>query len=77
MNEFKQACPEYKEKYQQCFNEWYKEQFLTGRMASNACKEEWEDFRVCMQAFMKVKAETDAGSGAAQGKAPNSGAGAR
>lgn len=47
-NSFAKECNASKTKYDNCFNEWYSEQFLKGKSVTNPCVEEWTNYKECI-----------------------------
>lgn len=59
---FAPECTEGKNKYDECFNEWYTEKFLKGKSIQNECTELWDDYITCVNAALakqKVKPMLD------------------
>ena len=42
------TCLPFKEKYDQCFNWWYRNQFLRGNMGVNRCDDIFDEYRACL-----------------------------
>ncbi len=41
-------CRHLKERYDQCFNGWYRYAFLQGKAASNNCDDFFDEYRACL-----------------------------
>lgn len=52
MNSIHKDCQELKEKYDACFNEWFKERFLKG-MKDDACAPLFKDYQACVKKAIK------------------------
>ncbi len=55
MESIGKECTELKNKYEDCFNKWYSEEFLRGRIESNPCKYLFDDYRACILVALKER----------------------
>lgn len=59
---FAPECTESKNKYDECFNNWYSEKFLKGKSLENECTELWDTYITCVNtalATQKIKPMLD------------------
>jgi hypothetical protein len=43
------ACLELKTKHDLCFHKWMREKFMPGLATQDDCKQEWEEYQVCVE----------------------------
>lgn len=55
MESLGKACTELKQKYEDCFNKWYTDEFLKGQFGSNPCQDMFEEYRACVMVAVKEK----------------------
>ncbi len=54
--DLKTECPKLQDRYNQCFLQWFNNQFLKGNLQNNEiCAEEFEDYKACMLLSLKNK----------------------
>eukprot|EP01112_Ceratiomyxa_fruticulosa_P016302 TRINITY_DN4902_c0_g1_i3.p1 TRINITY_DN4902_c0_g1~~TRINITY_DN4902_c0_g1_i3.p1 ORF type:complete len:107 (-),score=38.61 TRINITY_DN4902_c0_g1_i3:313-588(-) len=49
-----QACKEFKDKHDACFYKWYSDKFLKGKSMELECKDEWEEYQMCIKDKLKA-----------------------
>jgi hypothetical protein len=49
--DLEKECPKFKERYNNCFFQWYNQEFLAGKNVKNVCQDEWEDYKACMMVW--------------------------
>ncbi|ODV97489.1 hypothetical protein PACTADRAFT_47403 [Pachysolen tannophilus NRRL Y-2460] len=52
---FAPECTEAKQKYDDCFNNWYTEKFLKGKSMQNECEDLWIEYKECVEANLVKK----------------------
>ncbi|ORY84947.1 mitochondrial distribution/morphology family 35/apoptosis [Protomyces lactucae-debilis] len=48
-------CTKLKKEYDECFNDWYTNQFLAGKSNLNECEDLFIDYKACVQKAMAEK----------------------
>mmetsp|Transcript_116266 Transcript_116266/g.323857 ORF Transcript_116266/g.323857 Transcript_116266/m.323857 type:complete len:86 (+) Transcript_116266:161-418(+) len=56
-----QYCKPFKDRYDRCFNAWYRQGFLQGQL-TNTCDDQFEDFRACVLEEMAARGLRFAGA---------------
>jgi len=54
-------CQPFKDKYDKCFNVWYRQGFLRGQL-TNTCDDHFEDYRACVLEEMAARGLKFAGT---------------
>lgn len=49
MNSLSRDCQQMKENYDNCFNKWFKEEFLKGNDDDSACAELFKSYQECLK----------------------------
>ncbi|RNA36329.1 TP53-regulated inhibitor of apoptosis 1-like isoform X1 [Brachionus plicatilis] len=52
MNSLSKKCQEAKEKYDSCFNKWFSEKYLKGKM-DNECEELFKEYQKCIKEALR------------------------
>ncbi|CAK7902168.1 mitochondrial distribution and morphology protein 35 [[Candida] anglica] len=52
---FAPECTPAKNKYDECFNNWYSEKFLKGKSLENECTELWDEYTTCINVALANK----------------------
>ena len=55
MESLGKSCTDLKNRYENCFNKWYTDEFLKGQFGSNPCQEMFEEYRACVMVTVKEK----------------------
>ena len=48
-------CTEAKKRYDECFNDWYTNSFLSAKSTTNECEGLFTDYRACVMKTLKEK----------------------
>ena len=54
------TCKDLKETYDTCFYKWYGEKFLKGQITRDPCKDEFDEYKVCLDVCKVVLLSVDA-----------------
>ncbi len=49
MNSLSKECQELKAKYDKCFNQWFKDEFLKGKDDDSVCADLFKSYQECLK----------------------------
>lgn len=52
---FAPECNEKKAAYDECFNHWYSDKFLKGKLLTNECEELWLEYKECLDIALTAR----------------------
>jgi TRIAP1/MDM35 family protein len=55
MSSISPECDKLKQKYDSCFNSWYTEKYLKGKLDSKECDEIFQVYKACVWKNIKAK----------------------